>query len=291
MNSDKQITAVFTNIVSVNITKPENNHFYFFGIGIKSNEYKPVIIGPINIKVQTESDRGIAKVEFYINNVLKQTADLKPYSWIWLLKPSGNEENYTITVKAYDIDGNTNTDSINVVRSAFNPILNHKKLILMLTIIGIGSFILLRNRGSDQDGVIPVEPDDNDSYDSNRAPIINAGGPYSGKLGEPVVFDASGSYDPDGDLLTYLWNFGDGSIGYGVKQNHTYAKAGNYTVKLTVTDSKGISDIKNIGVEITDKLKSISGDWGDLFWYIVLGLALAITVAVILLYIRGKLYV
>ena len=295
MNSDKNITAIFTADVvegpSVNIIKPENNHLYFFNIGFKSTEYKPHIIGPINIKVQVESDIGIAKVEFYINNILKQTADLKPYSWIWLLKPAGNEENYTIKVIAYDLDGNKNTDSIDVVRSAFNPILNHKKLVLILTIIGISSFILLRNRGSDQDGVIPVEPDDNDSYSSNRAPIINAGGPYSSMVGEPVVFDASGSYDPDGDLLTYLWNFGDGSIGYGAKQNHTYAIAGNYTVKLTVTDSKGDSDIKNIGVEITDELKSIGGDWGDLYWYIVLGLALAITVAVCLLYIGGKLYV
>ena len=295
MNSDKNITTIFTADViegpSVNITKPENNHLYLFNIGFKSTEYKPHIIGPINIKVQAESDKGIAKVEFYLNNVLKQTADLKPYSWIWFLKPGGDEENYTIKVIAYDLDGNTNTDSINVVRSAFNPILNHKKLILGLVVGGVIASLLLRNRGTDQDGVIPVEPDDNDTYDTNKIPIIDTGGPYTGIVGKPVYFDASGSYDPDGDLLTYIWNFGDGNIGAGAKQNHTYAKTGNYTVKLTVTDSQGDSDTETFEIEIKESSKHIGEDIGDLFWYIVLGLALAITIAVALLYLGGKLYV
>ncbi|ADB29250.1 PKD domain containing protein [Kribbella flavida DSM 17836] len=49
-------------------------------------------------------------------------------------------------------------------------------------------------------------------------------------------FDASSSTDPDGDTLSYAWNFGDGQTGTGVNPNHTYAGDGPRTVTLTVGD-------------------------------------------------------
>ncbi|TWD82634.1 PKD domain-containing protein [Kribbella amoyensis] len=49
-------------------------------------------------------------------------------------------------------------------------------------------------------------------------------------------FDASSSTDPDGNTLTYAWNFGDGQTGTGVNPNHTYASDGQRTVTLTVSD-------------------------------------------------------
>ena len=52
-------------------------------------------------------------------------------------------------------------------------------------------------------------------------------------------FDGSGSADPDGSIASYSWDFGDGSTGTGVTPQHTYAAAGTYTVKLTVTDNQG----------------------------------------------------
>lgn len=56
---------------------------------------------------------------------------------------------------------------------------------------------------------------------------------------EPVSFDASLSTDPDGDPLTYRWDFGDGGSAEGKVVQHTYAKAGEYVVILTVTDPSG----------------------------------------------------
>ena len=52
-----------------------------------------------------------------------------------------------------------------------------------------------------------------------------------------VAFDASGSSDPEGTALSYAWAFGDGASGAGKTVSHTYAAAGTYAVKLTVTDA------------------------------------------------------
>lgn len=54
-----------------------------------------------------------------------------------------------------------------------------------------------------------------------------------------VTADASGSTDPDGTIATYAWEYGDGATGSGATTSHTYAAAGTYTVKLTVTDDRG----------------------------------------------------
>jgi len=70
----------------------------------------------------------------------------------------------------------------------------------------------------------------------NRAPVSNAGGPYTGTVGVSVTFNGSASTDPDGDPLTYAWEFGDGSSAVGSAPEHAYAAAGTYSVCLTVTD-------------------------------------------------------
>jgi hypothetical protein len=71
----------------------------------------------------------------------------------------------------------------------------------------------------------------------NHAPVIDAGGPYSGLEASPINFDASASSDPDGDPITYSWNFGDGSgLVTDAAPQHTYASYGSYAVTLTVSD-------------------------------------------------------
>ncbi|MCJ7614128.1 PKD domain-containing protein [Candidatus Bathyarchaeota archaeon] len=60
-------------------------------------------------------------------------------------------------------------------------------------------------------------------------------------VGEAIGFDASSSVDPDGTIVSYVWNFGDDASSENVKPSHTYTLAGNYTVRLTVVDDHGIS--------------------------------------------------
>ena len=66
--------------------------------------------------------------------------------------------------------------------------------------------------------------------------------PTSGESPLSVNFDASGSFDPGGESITYAWSFGDGSTGNGVAARHTYYTAGIYAVLLTVRNGSGDED-------------------------------------------------
>jgi subtilisin family serine protease/PKD repeat protein len=86
---------------------------------------------------------------------------------------------------------------------------------------------------------------------SSDAPVASTGGPYHGTRGVPLVFDGAGSWDPDGDPLTYAWDFGDGSTGTGATPPHTYAATGTYTVSLVVSDGQASSSPATGTVTIT----------------------------------------
>lgn len=76
----------------------------------------------------------------------------------------------------------------------------------------------------------------------NQPPVADPNGPYTGTAGTPVALDGSGSTDPDGNIVAYNWNFGDGSSGSGMTPSHTYAMQGTYNITLTVTDDSGAID-------------------------------------------------
>jgi len=78
-----------------------------------------------------------------------------------------------------------------------------------------------------------------------KAPVADAGGPYYGYIGEAIQFDGSNSYDPDGYIVKYEWDFGvtwESATATGVSPTYTYTStppSGYYNVVLTVTDNDG----------------------------------------------------
>jgi len=64
-------------------------------------------------------------------------------------------------------------------------------------------------------------------------------------------FDSSGSSDPDGDNLSYAWDFGDGATSSAANPSHTYDVAGRYQVELRVTDPSGGTDRATKAVNVS----------------------------------------
>lgn len=85
----------------------------------------------------------------------------------------------------------------------------------------------------------------------NTPPVVylNAN-PPSGTASAPVTvfFDSNGTFDPDNpnELLTYFWDFGNGSFSSSPSASTTYSKAGSYNVYLDVTDRRGSTTNRNI---------------------------------------------
>ncbi|PXF51630.1 MAG: hypothetical protein C4B55_04490 [Candidatus Methanophagaceae archaeon] len=112
--------------------------------------------------------------------------------------------------------------------------------------------------GSDEDGdgigetAYSVDEDDRDDYplmersesyfkeEENEPPVAEFSySPEEPEEKEEVRFNGSASYDEDGAVEGYEWEFGDGRKGTGETATHSYGSAGNYTVNLTVTDDDG----------------------------------------------------
>ncbi len=78
-----------------------------------------------------------------------------------------------------------------------------------------------------------------DSVRVNAPPVAWGGGNRSYVADRPMAFDGTVSEDPDGRIIRYEWDFGDGNTGVGARYDHVYPAPGLYTVTLKVTDDSG----------------------------------------------------
>ncbi len=87
----------------------------------------------------------------------------------------------------------------------------------------------------------------------NRIPVAVATGSTNVDEGSIASFDASGSSDLDGDVLTYSWDFGDGSVpGSGVSPDYVYGDDGVYTVALTANDGHVDSPAFDLSITVNN---------------------------------------
>ena len=85
---------------------------------------------------------------------------------------------------------------------------------------------------------------------SGLAPVaVLSAAPTSGAAPLAVAFTSAGSADPDGSIVGWEWNFGDGSAPVaGATANHVYASAGNFVAVLKLTDNSGLTTSKSVAI-------------------------------------------
>ena len=75
-----------------------------------------------------------------------------------------------------------------------------------------------------------------------RPPFARIDAPAATLEGSTIDLNGAASFDPNGSVVSYAWNFGDGTTATGASVSHTYAQDGDYTVTLIVTDNDGLED-------------------------------------------------
>jgi len=108
-------------------------------------------------------------------------------------------------------------------------------------------------------------------------PIANAGSDQTVNVGTTMSLDAGDSTD-NVDIISYEWNFGDGTTGNGKTTSHTYTRLGTYTVTLTVKDAAGNSATDSITITVLAAEGLPTWIIGTLFLAITLVAAVAATI-------------
>jgi parallel beta-helix repeat protein len=115
---------------------------------------------------------------------------------------------------------------------------------------------------SDNDNYPLVEPFENYVIGpGNQLPTADAGAYELVSSGDLVFFDGSNSYDPDGTIVSYEWDFGDGETATGQQVTHRFRGAMNesqdYAVTLTVEDNGGATATDSCDITVTPLEKTV----------------------------------
>jgi len=90
----------------------------------------------------------------------------------------------------------------------------------------------------------------------NQSPVAEANGPYSGAIGSSITFNATGSYDPDGSIVSFEWDWNNDGIYDEMTTSstitHTWGTTYSGTVGLKVTDNEGLVAYDTATVDVTD---------------------------------------
>ncbi len=90
----------------------------------------------------------------------------------------------------------------------------------------------------------------------NASPVVMLStNPTTGDAPLDVNFDLTGSYDPNGSIVSYDWDFGDGQVATqstAVQLNHVYNDFGEYTAVVTATDNEGASTTESVTITALD---------------------------------------
>ena len=101
----------------------------------------------------------------------------------------------------------------------------------------------------------PEEPEPTNEPPVAVASIAN---PSSVFVNSETTFTGANSFDPDGSIITWFWDFGDQTNGTGITITHIFSQTGTYLVNLTVTDNEGATDMDTIACVVQQPNRSPS---------------------------------
>jgi outer membrane protein assembly factor BamB len=87
----------------------------------------------------------------------------------------------------------------------------------------------------------------------NIPPVARISSPGDGRtyrVGEHILFNASESWDLDGEIVNWTWDLGDGNTSEGQAVIHNYTVAGDYDINLTVKDDRGLEGKAEVGISV-----------------------------------------
>jgi len=105
-----------------------------------------------------------------------------------------------------------------------------------------------KDTDDDNDGLL----DKDDKFPLNISPVlqIESSSLKTASLNEEKIFDASDSYDKDGEIINYTWTIDDNIVKEGPAITHIFDQKGNHSVKLTIRDNSGESQTKNFQISV-----------------------------------------
>ena len=235
---------------NISLTVTDNNGFNDTKTKLVSTIYPPSKITGLNI-----TDAKDGKLNLIWNNCLDQLPIEK-----YKIYRDGNFLNYSYQ-NNYQDKNLTNNQSYSYQISAINifSIEGEKSDIVSGTpTITEGE----ENTTNDEDDTNNNNNQQNSGYigkgKTNNLPIdkyepiadASAGEPYYAYVNEEIIFNASESYDPDGEIINYTWDFGDGNNSYNIETSHIYENQGSYNLILTVIDNDGLIDTYETQIQI-----------------------------------------
>lgn len=122
------------------------------------------------------------------------------------------------------------------------------------------------------------------------SPVIDIVAPDNGSANQAIFFDVSVSVGPDSEIISYTWDFGDGTTGTGKNPSHVYTKPGVYSVVLTVVDNNGKTNLKTFLITIGAGAETTTQNQESSFSYLGIVLILVVCIGIgLFIYFRKKL--
>lgn len=114
----------------------------------------------------------------------------------------------------------------------------------------------------DNQGAVDTEIKTIEVFLPNEPPVADFNfSPQTGLFPLQVIFDASSSLDPDGQIVRYSWDFGDNTSELGKIVTHTFESWGTFTITLSIEDNRGDGDTKTKTIEVLRLFQPLNIRW------------------------------